>query len=455
MLAAALILLAGIAAVPAVQLTPGQLEAHAREAQAAERKGDFSTAVREYRELADALPGNAEAQSNLGVALYFNTQLPQAIAAFRKAISLKPELLAPHLFSGIAWYRLSKPNLAAPELEEAVRLSPSNVMARIWLGYTYTAQSQNRLALSQFEAATKLDPGNVNAWYQVGEAWLQAGKDATAKLFSTDPNGGRAWELAGEQAEMMGNRQKALSEFEKAEALRPDIPELRSLIARLGGTVTRVPAQPQPHPKQAEADNLYHQAHHAEKESRVAFEKVFELAPDSYRSHQIMANAYFMEGNDGKAIAEYRAVIRLKPDLVGIHEALGEALVRNGQLPAALKEFDTEIEMQPYSAEVRVSAGRTLLLMGKDAAAEKLLNQALGMDRPPVETYLLLGRIEVTRRDYRQAIPMLEKYVSTVKSNSTAYYLLAMSYRDLGDRSAMNKYLALYKATSRDAKERR
>lgn len=455
MLAVILVLIAGMASPLPAQMTDSQLAAHAEKAQAAERAGDFSTAVREYRALAAALPKNAEIESNLGVALYLDHQLSQAAASFRKAIALNPDLFAPHLFSGMAWYQLSRPDLAVPELERAVQLNPSDVNARIWLGYSYTAQSQNSKALKEFEAATRLDPDNVNAWYQLGEAWLQAGKDATTELLTVAPDGARAWQLAGEQAQMVGSHQKALTDFKHAEALRPDIPELRSLIKAAGGTAADIPAPPRPQADYSEEDHLYHEAHDAENQSRSAFQQVFRLAPDSYRAHQISANALVMEGKDSDAIAEYRKVLEQKPDLAGVHQAIGEALIRSGKLPEALDEFKAEMRMQPHSAVVHMDAGRTLLLMGKDAAAEKMLSETLEMNQPPAETYLLLGRIHVRRGDNRGALPLLQHYISEVKGNSDAYYLLAMIYRNLGIHDQMQIYLALYRKTSHDAQERR
>ena len=100
------------------------------------------TAVREYEYLTRQLPRSAEMQSNLGVALYFDHQWERAIAVFRKAIALNPNLLAPHLFTGLAWYQLAKPDAAVSELETAVRLHASDVIAHTWLGYAYVAQSR-------------------------------------------------------------------------------------------------------------------------------------------------------------------------------------------------------------------------------------------------------------------------------------------------------------------------
>ncbi len=224
---AKLILFASVIAPVCAQTIPQEAAAHARAAQDAERRNDFPTAVREYDYVLTQIPRNAEMQSNLGVALYFNHELSRAIAVFRRAMALNTNLLAPHLFSGLAWYRLSHPDAAVPELETAVHINPSDVIARTWLGYAYVAQSRYDSALKEFQAACQLDPNNIDVWYALGQTQLQIGKAATLQLLGIAPDGGRTWQLAGEQAQLQGNRRDALEDFMGAFHRRPDLTELR------------------------------------------------------------------------------------------------------------------------------------------------------------------------------------------------------------------------------------
>lgn len=449
---AKLILFAGMVAPLAAQTVPEQVAAHARAAQQAERANDFHTAVSEYALAAKLLPESAEIQSNLGVALYFDHDLARSITVFHRAIVLNPKLFPPHLFSGLAWYRLSNPDSAVPPLEQAVRLNPSDVVAHTWLGYAYVAQSRYDAAAKEFEAACRLAPDNVDAWYALGESYLQIGKDMTLQLLAIAPDGGRAQQLAGEQLQLRGDNQRALVAYQAALMRRPDIAELRTLVIRLGGETAVAPGISSG--KTDREDALYRRAHDAEQRSRAAFERVVEIAPDSYRAHQIQADAFDASQQPVEAIREYRTVLTLKPDLPGIHEAIGRNLVRDGKLAEALNEFNAEIAIQPRSATAHMNAGRVLLLMGDDENAGKMLHDAIQMDRPPLETYSLLGKLDLRRNDYRGAIAALTHYVSAVKDNSSAYYLLASAYRATGEKEQMNRALDLYKKTSQDARER-
>jgi tetratricopeptide (TPR) repeat protein len=452
MLAAKFVLAASMTLPSAAQTASSDMASHAQAARAAEQRGDFSTAVHEYEYLTHQLPRNAEIQSNLGVALYFDHQWERAIPVFRKAIALNPNLLAPRLFSGLAWYQLSKPDAAVPELEAAVRLRSSDVIAHTWLGYAYVAQSRYEPAAKQFEEASRLAPENVDAWYALGEANLQIGKERTLALLKAAPDGGRTWQLAGEQFQLQGDRTRALADFEQANARRPDIPELRAAVTKLGGNP--VSAAVAPSTQAGREDALYAQAHDAEQKSRNAFEHVLSIAPDSYRAHQILADAFVAQRQDDRAIAEYRIVLERKPDLPGIHEAIGSSLLRSGKSAEALTEFEAELQLQPRSASVNTLLGQTLLLLGKNEEAETALRSALLMDRPPPDAYRLLGKLDLHRNDDRAAVSDLTHYLAIRNDDATAYYLLSRAYRGLRQTEQMNQALSQFQKVSQDVKER-
>jgi tetratricopeptide (TPR) repeat protein len=371
---------------------------------------------------------------------------------FHKALTFNTNLLAPHLFTGLSWYQLSKPDAAVPELETAVSLRSSDILARTWLGYAYVAQSRYEPAAKEFQEVTRLAPDNIDAWYALGKAWLEIGRQRTTALLKAAPNGARAWQLAGEQLQLQGDRGKALADFEQANARRPDIPELRRAMEELGGKpVTAAVAETSTH---SQEDTLYSQAHEAEQKSRTAFEHVLSAAPDSYRAHQIMADAYVLQQQDDKAIAEYRTVLQLKPDLPGIHEAIGSALLRSGKSAEALTEFQAELKLQPHSATVNTLLGQTLLLLGKNDEAEKTLRNVLLMDRPPADAYRLLGKLELHRNNYQAAAEDLNRYLAAEKNDATAWYLLSRAYRGLGDKQLMDHALSQFAKVSEDAKAR-
>ncbi len=457
MLAAKFVLAASIALPLAAQSVSAQsvsddMAAHAQAARAAEQRGDFSTAAHEYEFLVQKLPRSAEMQSNLGVALYFDHQWERAIAVFRKANALNPNLLAPHLFGGLAWYQLSRPDSAVPELETAVRLRSSDVIAHTWLGYAYVAQSKYDAAAKQFEEVCRLAPDNIDAWYALGQAYLQIGKDSTVELLRAAPNGGRAWQLAGEQYALRGDRKKALDDFEQANARRPDIAELRTAVTELGGTPSPAAPTParKPHAKMRSTPRPMPPSRNRAPHSSMCYlSRPIRIALiRSWRMHS------FWSSRRTRRSRSTASSCNLKPDLPGIHEAIGSSLLRSGKSAEALTEFQAERQLQPRSAAVNTLLGQTLLLLGKDDEAEKVLRDALLMDRPPPDAYRLLGKLDLRRNDYRAAVDHLSRYLSIEKNDATAYYLLSRAYRGLGEKEQMNQALGQFEKVSQDVKAR-
>jgi tetratricopeptide (TPR) repeat protein len=435
------------------QSASDEIAQRARAAQDAERRNDFPAAVRGYEDVVRLLPQNAEMRSNLGVALYFNGELTRAVSVLQKAVDLNPSLVAPHLFAGLAWYRLADPDKAVPELRQAAVLEPSDVIARTWLGYAYVAQSRYDLACKEFQAASELDPGNIDVWYALGQTYLEIGRNATVHLLRVAPDGGRIWQLAGEQLLLKGNRNGALMNFQKAFERRPDVAELPGLIANTGALVAPVAKTGSAEIEQE--DSFYFQAHDAEQQARAAFERVAEIAPDSYRAHQIIANAAVAAERPDDAVKEYRLVLEQKPDLPGIHEAIGSALLKRVKLEDALSEFEAELHIQPRSASAHANVAQVLILMSRNDEARSHLDTALRLDRPPLEIYRMLGKLALNRKDYRLAVESLNHYISLRNDDSSAYYLLSRAYRGLGDQKAMERALDLFQRTSVDVTARK
>ena len=427
-----------------------QLAIHQQRARAAEERQDFATAVREYKAMVDALPGNAELQSNLGVALYFNHNLKQAADTLRQAEALKPGLYTPHLFTGLAMAQLGKPDAAVVELEKAVAINGADPLAHLWLGYEYTAQSHFEKAAEQIQVSAQQKPKDQDAWFALGRCYLELGKQATVQLLHEAPDGGRTWQLAGEQYEAQGNNGKALKLYMGAFERRPDLAVLRERVVALGGTVA--PANAARSVNHAEEDRLYGLVQTYQSKTREAFEHVAHIDPDSYRAHQVLGDSFSASDRFDDAIPEYRKVLERKPDLPGIHGDLCNALSRTGRIPEAIRECDAEIAASPYSAGAYVQDARLHVLEDDHAQAAALLQKALALDRPPVSAYKLKARIDVAQKQYPAAIDALNRYLAVESKDASAWFLLARAYKAVGNSAKMAQAIETYKKTSEAAK---
>ena len=424
------------------------LALHQHRAREAEARQDFATAVREYRALVQAVPNNAELESNLGVALYFNRQFREAADILRRAETRKPALYAPHLFLGLAMAQLGQPDSSAGELEKAVAINGDDPLAHTWLGYEYTAQSRFEKAAQQLQIAAQQKPDDQDAWFALGRCYLELGKKATVDLLHNAPDGGRAWQLAAEQYEAQGNSGKALKLYITALQRRPDIVDLRQKVAALGGS----PAAAAQDADHGEEDRFYALVHSYQAKASESFERVAQIDPDSYRAHQVLGDSLAASDRFDDAIPEYQKVLERKPDLPGIHGDLCNALSRTGRIQEAIRECDAEIAVSRYSADAYVQDARLHVLEDDNAHAAALLQKALALDRPPIFGYKLKARIDVAQKQYPAAVEALTRYLAVESKDASAWYLLARACKAAGDNAKMNQAIDMYKKTSDAAK---
>jgi len=102
----------------------------------------------------------------------------EAEAAFRDAMSLKPDAADPHLYLGKYWVDTNKIDQGVAELKKAVELEPSYPDALYELGRSLPA---NQDAVSALDKATRERPGYLEAWAKLAEDDLALGKNADAR----------------------------------------------------------------------------------------------------------------------------------------------------------------------------------------------------------------------------------------------------------------------------------
>jgi len=436
---------------------------HAQAAQQAQREGDFATAIREFTIISRLLPDVAEVHSNLGVACYFHKQRRAALAAFEKALRLKPDLASALIFSGIVNYELSKPAQATKLLERAVELSPADPLAQTWLAHSYAAQSRFREAAERFLAASERSPNDVDIWYGLGQVYLELGRQEVKRLNETAPNGARILQLAGDLWLLRGERDHALALYQEALKRRPGLTEVRQIVEQLLGQQRKSEASPPAHapadssspPSSPSSEDAYYLAATEFRErAQRAFERISALGANSYRARQVLAESLEAQERVDDALAEYRAALKLKPDLAGVHLAIGNLLMSQGLATEALEEYRAELTLRPDGPEVHYRAARALIVLGKGEDAEASLNRALAAGGAPAATHRELGRIYLGRGQPAKAVQSLSTYLAAAANDASAHFLLMQAYRRLGDTAAAERHQAKFKSLSDDEKRR-
>jgi len=152
------------------------------------------------------MPTCADCYYNIGTAYVAKQDLPQAEAAFKKMVELKPD--AAEGYTGLAgvYNAQKKFDLAAEASAKASQLAGGagggggGAEASYNQGVILFNAGKFAEAKTQFEAATKADPNMGMAQYQLGMTALNLGliPDAVAALeayLKVEPNGSKAAEV--------------------------------------------------------------------------------------------------------------------------------------------------------------------------------------------------------------------------------------------------------------------
>ena len=134
------------------------------------KQGQVDEAISQYREALRLKPDYAEAHYDLGSALAANNQTDEAIVEFQTAIRLEPDYAAARVNLGTALGREGRMDEAIGQYREALRLQPDNAELRYDLGTALGMQGRMDEAIVQFQEALRLQPDYTAARYNLDHA---------------------------------------------------------------------------------------------------------------------------------------------------------------------------------------------------------------------------------------------------------------------------------------------
>jgi tetratricopeptide (TPR) repeat protein len=139
------------------------------------------------------------------------------------------------------------------------------------------------------------------------------------------------------------------------------------------------------------------------------FELLLKTYPDSAWVHLLLADAYFVKGQNEPARAEYLKAIARKPDILEANFRLGYIAFQAGERDSALRYFQNEVTLNPGYADARVFLGETLLQLDRRPQAIEQFRAALALDSNSALAYKRLATLLVETNQLDQAKQELTK----------------------------------------------
>lgn len=314
----ALPLLALASAAPAQSEAPAAASSVA-DARSLMAQGRLDDARRELDVLATRQPEPAGVERLRGIVEYENNHMPEAEAAFARAMQQDPSDLEAMQMRGVALYRMGNAAQAIPLLEKAHAAEPiANADPNYVLGLCYIGTERYDDARRAFAEQYGFAPDSAAAWLVTArllfrqEQTVPAETDARQAI-KVDPRIPLAHRLLGEIALARGDLPGAITELEKERAIDP-----------LDG-----------------------------------------------ETYDRLGDAYLRSGQSARAQQALDRAVLLEPNATGPYILLGQALLDQKDPLTAAMYLERAVKMDPTNSLALMLLGRAFAAAGRKADAQR------------------------------------------------------------------------------------
>jgi tetratricopeptide (TPR) repeat protein len=261
-------------------------------------------------------PGCWVAYGGLGDIYLKDGRVPEAVAAYQKAIAIDASNVESHNDLGIALLRERKADDAIAQFKAALGIDRDNAEAHNDLGNIFATERRLDEAAEEYASALKANPADGRAHYNLGSVLLRSGKmnEAAAEFERTlaiDPGDFDAHENLGIALMQLGRVDEAVPQFQAA----------RSIDS----------GNPGPH---VNLGAIYLGKGRMD-DSIAEFQRALEMDGSNTDARYNLGNALVQAGRLDEAIAQFQKVLAINPADREAQRALGVALFKKGRIDEA------------------------------------------------------------------------------------------------------------------------
>lgn len=373
------------------------------------QRRDFSRAVLDFHNAAQALPKKAEPHYQLGL-IYLAEQQPNlAVLSFQQATRLDPNHAEARLqlanlmltsnkpevleevermtqkvlgiepdssealrIRAMAELKLGRPEEAVRTMREAAGKAPQSVKAAATLAAMRLAARDSSGAEAVMKRLTQVSPRSADGWLALGHFYQILGRKseadaAIAKAVEVEPNHGNAlFELA-----LMQARSQQMSEAEatfKRLAGSGD-PKFRAYHAmflfktgKRADSVQELERLVSKYPEDRQVRSRLVMAYLATRKSGDAgklLQKALKLNPKDVDALDLRARMYFGAGKLAEAAADLDTVLHYRPDSAAAHSLKAKVYRARNEMMNYQQELDEALRIEPGSIETRLEISRS------------------------------------------------------------------------------------------------
>jgi len=271
-----------------------------------------------------------------------------------------------------------------------------------------------------------------------GACWLLAGSVQAAGR-AAPPAVAAASVADAQRAFDAGNYQKAIALCRRRLAASPaDTPtllvlgraqaalgEFDSAYQTFGKVLARAPR---------DTDALYYVTILGGVLAQGEYDRLFAMAPDSPRAHQLLGDLYQAQDRPSDAEAEYKAGLERAPASLDLLITLGDLTRHQSRFEDALAYYGRAAQVAPGNYDVVYGLGVCRSYRQEYAQAIENFREALRRDPRSAPAHLALGHALLQSGQAAAAMPELQSAASLEPRMLQAHYLLGRALTTLGRR---------------------
>ena len=335
---------------------------------------------------------NATDLYNRGNTLYNLSRFEEALAAYDRAISLRPDYAEVWQEKAKTLYELKKYRESQSAYDKAIELKPEYLEAWTGRGYALEKLQQSQDAIASFDNALKIQPDYAAAWEGRGDTLLdsQRYEEAIAsyeKAVQFQPNLDRAWYNRGQAYQKLKQYDRAVESYQKAVEIKFDNYEAWYNVGNVFLEVNKNQEAFEAYEKAVRFQPNFYQGWYSKgiallrmrrpQEAVEAYEKAVKLKPDYYQAWYNLGWSYHELRRYEQAIECYSKALDLNPEEYQAWYNRGNAQYNLKRYEDALVSYNEAVYVKPDYSEAWYSRGNALVAVKRYEDARSSYDKAI------------------------------------------------------------------------------
>jgi len=357
-----------------------------------------------------------------------------------EAVAKDPKNPEVFMMNGSLLRLLNKPDEAVAAYDKALALKPDHRGAHIEKAYIEIARNNFDAAKKEVEAAEKNAPGNLlvvytRGLYEFSQAKYPEAKVALQKILKAAPNHQPSILLTGATELNLGATQQAEQHLRKYLESNPENVYARKLLAQAllknsqpADAVAVLAPALKTAPNDAQLLALAGESHMQVRDFAKAsayLEQAAKLAPGVAAVRTSLGLSKLAQGDQARGLNELELAATLDPKSVQATMALVQTEMSLKRYDKALAAVQTLEKQQPDNAQVHQMKGIVYMAQGNVAASRAALEKAVALQPTFLPAVTNLARLDLQENKKEAAKQRFTAFLEKDKSNPEAMAALA------------------------------